>query len=339
MTLDNHGSIIADGSNALTIDTGANTVTNSGTLEATGAGGLVINSALDNSGQLWANGGNLTVHGDVSGSGSALISGAAILELDGAANVAVSFDANGAGSLKLGDADHFSGSIAGFGGNDSLRLADIAVSAGGTLSFMGDASGGTLTIGDGTSTAHLALKGSYANAGFIATADQGGMLLTANVADVNQNLHGTAGIDLLAGGAGNDILAGGAGNDVLFGGGGSDTFVFDTAPNGSSNVDTILDFRANGDDDHILLSQAVFGSLTGTGGTLDASQFAAVSDGSGASSLFDATVHLIYDSQTGSLYYDADGANTAGGRTLVAVIGKFEHPSGDVVTHDVFKFG
>jgi VCBS repeat-containing protein len=339
MTLDNRGIIIADGSHALVIDTGANTVANSGTLEATGAGGLVIDSALDNSGKLWANGGNLTVHGDVSGSGSAVISGAAVLELDGVANVAVSFDAGGSGSLKLGDADHFSGSIAGFGGNDSLRLADIAVKAGSALSFVADASGGTLTVSDGTSTAHLALQGSYANAGFIATADQGGMLLTANVADANQNLHGTDGIDLLASGAGNDILAGGAGNDVLFGGGGSDTFVFDTALNGASNVDTILDFQANGDADYIFLSQKVFGSLTGTGGTLDAWQFAAVNDGSGAAALLDAGVHLIYDSQTGSLYYDADGANTAEGRTVVAVIGTFEHPSGAHITNDVFKFG
>jgi Ca2+-binding RTX toxin-like protein len=276
----------------------------------------------------------------VSGSGNAVISGAAVLELDGVANVAVSFDAGGSGSLKLGDADHFSGSIAGFGGNDSLHLADIAVKVGSTLSFTADGSGGTLTVGDGTSTAHLALLGNYLNAGFVASADQGGgLLLTENVADVNQNLHGTGGIDLLASGAGSDVLAGGAGNDVLFGGAGSDTFVLDAVLNGSSNVDTILDFRANGDDDHILLSQAVFGSLTGTDGTLDAAQFAAVSDGSGGSALLDAGVHLIYDSQTGSLYYDADGANTTGGRTLVAVIGTFEHPSGTVVTHDAFKFG
>jgi VCBS repeat-containing protein len=339
MTLDNRGIIIADGSHALVIDTGANTVANSGTLEATGVGGLVIDSALENSGKLWANGGNVTVHGDVSGSGSAVISGAAVLELDGVANVAVSFDAGGSGSLKLGDADHFSGSIAGFGGNDSLRLADIAVNPGSALSFVADASGGMLTVSDGTSTAHLALQGSYANAGFVATADLGGMLLTANVADANQNLHGTDGIDLLASGAGNDILAGGAGNDVLFGGGGSDTFTFDTALNGASNVDTILDFQANGDADYILLSQKVFGSLTGTGGTLDASQFAAVNDGSGAAALLDAGVHLIYDSQTGSLYYDADGANTAEGRTVVAVIGTFEHPSGAHMSNDVFKFG
>ena len=42
MTLVNHGTIVATGSNALIIDTGANAVINSGTLEAAGSGGLVI---------------------------------------------------------------------------------------------------------------------------------------------------------------------------------------------------------------------------------------------------------------------------------------------------------
>ncbi len=46
MTLVNAGTIIADGSHSLVIDTGDNAVANSGTLEATGSGGLVIESAL-----------------------------------------------------------------------------------------------------------------------------------------------------------------------------------------------------------------------------------------------------------------------------------------------------
>ena len=34
-------------------------ITNSGTLEATGSGGLIIESGVDNSGNLWANDGNI----------------------------------------------------------------------------------------------------------------------------------------------------------------------------------------------------------------------------------------------------------------------------------------
>jgi Ca2+-binding RTX toxin-like protein len=309
-------------------------VANAGTLAATGSGGLVIDGALANSGTLWANGGNVTVHGDVTGSGSAHISGSSALGIDGAANVAVSFDQGTTGSLTLGDADHFSGSIAGFGGNATLHLADIAVNGGTTLAYAPDASGngGVLTLGDGGSVAHLALQGSYANAGFHASADQaGGMLLTANVADANQVLHGGAGTDILVTGAGNDILAGGAGNDLLFGGGGADTFVFDSA----GNVDTILDFKANGDADHLLLSQQVFDTLLAADGSLDAAQFAEVGDGSGGSATLDAAVHVIYDSQTGNLYYDADGADTVGGRSVFAVLGGAENHPATIDHHDI----
>jgi hypothetical protein len=80
MTLVNEGMIIANGEHALVIDTGSNIITNSGTLEATGSGGLIIESGVDNSGHLWANGGDITVHGDVTGAGDATISGTATLE-------------------------------------------------------------------------------------------------------------------------------------------------------------------------------------------------------------------------------------------------------------------
>ena len=75
MTLANEGTIDANGTNALTIDTGANVVSNSGALEATGSGGLVVNSAVANSGSLIAAGGDLTLKGDVTGAGTATISG------------------------------------------------------------------------------------------------------------------------------------------------------------------------------------------------------------------------------------------------------------------------
>src|SRR5262249_41293132 len=55
MMLLNQGTIIANGTNALDIDTGANAVVNSGTLEASGSGGLHIHGDLSNDGLLWAN--------------------------------------------------------------------------------------------------------------------------------------------------------------------------------------------------------------------------------------------------------------------------------------------
>src|SRR6185295_7229997 len=63
LTLINQGTIVADGTNALVIDTGAVAIQNSGTLEATGTGGLVIAGDVVNTGSLWANGGTIVVHG------------------------------------------------------------------------------------------------------------------------------------------------------------------------------------------------------------------------------------------------------------------------------------
>ena len=81
MTLINNGTITAIGTHALVVDTGTNVVTNAGTLEATGSGSLILNSDIVNSGLIWANGGNITINGAVTGSGNAMISGAATLEL------------------------------------------------------------------------------------------------------------------------------------------------------------------------------------------------------------------------------------------------------------------
>ena len=109
LTLHNQGTIIASGSNALTIDTGANEVVNSGTLRATGSGGLVIHSDIANSGLLWANGGNITIDGNVSGTGSALIDGVATFEMAGAFSENVTLDAGANATLKIDHAADFSG--------------------------------------------------------------------------------------------------------------------------------------------------------------------------------------------------------------------------------------
>ena len=84
MTLINEGTIIATGTNALDIDTGTNVVINSGTLEATGSGGLSSMEMSRIPGLLWANGGNVTVTGNVTGDGSAEIDGIATMEFGAA---------------------------------------------------------------------------------------------------------------------------------------------------------------------------------------------------------------------------------------------------------------
>ena len=135
-----------------------------------------------------------------------------------------------------------------------------------------------------------------------------------------------SGDDSIFGQNGNDSLHGGEGNDLLHGGGGNDTFFFESTLNAATNVDTLADFDASAD--LVSLSKSVFGSLsTAAGSTLASSDFGSVSNGTGATASFAAGVHVIYDSQTGNLFYDADGGSSASGRTLFAVVGSSTHPS------------
>jgi serralysin len=121
-------------------------------------------------------------------------------------------------------------------------------------------------------------------------------------------INGGAGDDALVGGQNADTIFGGLGNDQLVGGAQNDTFVFDTTLNGTTNVDQILDFDANGD--HIRLSPSIFGAI---GATLDSGEFATNAGGNAV----DPNDYVLFDSNTGNLYYDSDG-NGAGAKILFA---------------------
>jgi Ca2+-binding RTX toxin-like protein len=123
---------------------------------------------------------------------------------------------------------------------------------------------------------------------------------------------GTSGIDLtgnefvqaITGNAGSNIIDGKGGSDTLSGLAGKDFFVFSTAL-GAGNVDTITDFNVA--DDTIRLENAIFTALTVTG-ALSAAAFQANTTGLAD----DATDRIVYETDTGKLFYDADG-NQAGG--------------------------
>ena len=117
----------------------------------------------------------------------------------------------------------------------------------------------------------------------------------------NDNLFGDGGNDSLWGGGGDDVLDGGADADVMRGGSGKDFFVFSTVL-GAANVDSILDFNVA--DDTMRLDHTIFTAL-GVG-ALTASAFK-----DNALAPRDADDHIIYNSDTGSLFYDADGLGGA----------------------------
>ncbi|MBZ9850415.1 Ig-like domain-containing protein, partial [Mesorhizobium sp. CA14] len=163
LSLNNQGTIIATGTRTLVIDTGANTTVNSGTLEATGSGGLTITGTLANSGLLWANGGNITINGQVTGTGDATIGNLSKLEFGAASSADVTFAQNAAGTLQLDDSFDFSGRIGGMTNDDKIDLGDILFGAGTSAAYQADSTGtgGTLTVTDGIHNTTLHLLGIF----------------------------------------------------------------------------------------------------------------------------------------------------------------------------------
>ncbi|MBJ6127410.1 calcium-binding protein [Microvirga splendida] len=130
----------------------------------------------------------------------------------------------------------------------------------------------------------------------------------------SDRLKGFGGNDVLKGGSGNDFLYGGLGNDKLYGGAGKDAFVFDTKANTRTNKDAIMDFRVI--DDTIRLDNAVF-TKVGANGTLKSSAFWTNNTGKA----HDKDDRVIYDKDSGVLYYDADGSGR-GAAVAFATISK-----------------
>lgn len=127
------------------------------------------------------------------------------------------------------------------------------------------------------------------------------------------SLKGAGGNDVLVGEAGDDVLDGGVGSDYLYGGANKDAFVFNTALSVSTNVDTIADFWVA--DDTIRIDDAIFKSIAKTGVLL--SGYLRVNNTGLAQ---DANDHIIYEKDTGEVYYDSNGTG-AGGSILFAKIG------------------
>ncbi|NJM29224.1 MAG: hypothetical protein HC855_03040 [Rhizobiales bacterium] len=116
------------------------------------------------------------------------------------------------------------------------------------------------------------------------------------------NINGTGNslANAINGNSGNNYIDGKDGADTLAGNSGLDNFLFTTAP-GSGNVDFIHDFTPS--DDTLRLDDAIFAGLA-TGYLA----VAAFHTGAGATNSAD---RIVYDSATGHVYFDADGAGGA----------------------------
>ncbi len=122
----------------------------------------------------------------------------------------------------------------------------------------------------------------------------------------NDYLSGGEADDILSGWDGDDELVGGRGNDTLMGGAGHDSFTFYEA---NAGTDKIVDFSIS--DDQIRISKTGFNQDSAIG-NLSADQFVL---GTTAS---DSNDRFIYDSSTGTLFFDEDG-NGSGAQMQIAV--------------------
>lgn len=133
----------------------------------------------------------------------------------------------------------------------------------------------------------------------------------------NDMLIAGSGSDTLNGDAGDDVLRGGTGNDILYGGTGRDIFRFDAALGTSTtqNIDQIKDFVVA--DDTIQLENAIFQKFgINTTGAINAAYFKANTTGLAA----DSNDYIIYETDTGKLFYDSNG-NAPGGAVQIALLG------------------
>ena len=129
----------------------------------------------------------------------------------------------------------------------------------------------------------------------------------------NDSLIGSTGWDTIQGGDGNDWIHGGGWSDTVTGGAGSDSFVWNDA--GTNTRDTVTDFVSGTDE--LVFDNAFFRALGADGAW-------AAGDGrfwqaEGVIAGHDADDRILYDTRSGSLYYDADG-NGAVAAQLVATL-------------------
>jgi Ca2+-binding RTX toxin-like protein len=111
---------------------------------------------------------------------------------------------------------------------------------------------------------------------------------------------------------------GGLNNDTLFGDDGRDSFVFDTAL--TLNLDHLGDFRPV--DDTIRIDHDIFSWTGQVVGALQETNFKVL----GTGQTEDADDHILYNQNTGIMYYDVDGAGGTAARAF-AVADNF---AGDV---------
>jgi serralysin len=202
-------------------------------------------------------------------------------------------------------------------GNDNLDMFALHAFDGGVVSggdgvdnfvFFGQAS--RVDLGQGV------LEGATLNSGVAGTLHLHGIEFFQYIGPSDVQITGSAANNFLTGSGGNDTINGGAGNDSLDGGGGDNLFVFDRI--GAADADMVNFIKAEGQvHDRLALDSNVMTELGATGDfAADDERFYAAAGATGGAEGDD---RVVYDTNSGNLYYDADGSG-AGEAQLIATI-------------------
>ena len=151
------------------------TTLSAGGLQVVEGGETASNTTIDTGGYEFVEIGGTADGATISGGTVELTAGAATLG-------PIAFAAGAGGLFQLDDAQHFAGTVAGFGLPDRIDLEDIGFASGRTtLTFTeaGNNLSGTLSVNDGTHAANLTLLGQYVAGQFhIASDGAAGTLVT-----------------------------------------------------------------------------------------------------------------------------------------------------------------
>jgi hypothetical protein len=113
----------------------------------------------------------MTLQQDLNGDGVITIPNGQTMELTGSFSGEIVFG-GAAGTLIIDHSDQFHGTIGGqLTTTDVIDFKDIGAGSNAALAYSGHNSPGTLTVSDGSHTAHVALLGSYSLANFTASSD------------------------------------------------------------------------------------------------------------------------------------------------------------------------
>jgi len=251
-------------------------------------------------------------NGTGNGLGNLIIGNAQANRLDGLGGADTLNGGAGNDTLRGGDgADSLFGGggpdrLEGGPGDDRYRVSEAGVTVVEGVSAGTDLVFSTVSFTLGNHVENLTLIGGAAVDGF--GNGLANLLVGNNAANL---LDGGAGNDSLSGAGGNDTLAGGAGADTLAGGGGFDAFRYALATQGT---DRVTDYLAT--QDTIEVSAAGFGGGLAAGMDIDVPErFVANTTGLATSAA--GTGQFIYETDTLTLWFDADGAGGAVARALL----------------------